>query len=123
DYDWTPSSAISPGSFLQLLKRCRSLRVLYFMLDTRGYTEIPQGHPWRGLTMPKDSFIHLLHSPIEEEFIEALSVFFHASPYPDFGLTTHWNNRYYRGSERLQELCDLMAKYKSQQFIVAADSP
>ncbi|KAF8126067.1 hypothetical protein EV363DRAFT_1349681, partial [Boletus edulis] len=100
-------TAISPGGFLQLLERCRSLRVLYFMLDTRGYTEIPQGHPWRGLTMPKDSFIHLLNSPIEEESIEALSVFFHASPYPDFDLTTHWNNRYYRGSERPQELCDL----------------
>jgi len=108
DHDWTASSAITPGGFLQLLERCRSLRVLCFMFDCRGYTEIPQGHPWRGLTMPKHTFIHLLNSPIEEESIEALGVFFHVAPYPDFGLTTHWNNRYFRGSQRRpQDLCDL----------------
>ncbi|KAH0826882.1 hypothetical protein J3R83DRAFT_4428 [Lanmaoa asiatica] len=107
DYDWTASSAITPGGFLQLLERCRSLRVLYFMFDTRGYTEIPQGHPWHGLTMPKDTFIHLLNSPIEEESIEALGVFFHVAPYPDFSLTTHWNNSYFKGSERPRELCGL----------------
>lgn len=107
DYDWPPSSAITPEGFLQLLERCRSLRVLYFMLDTRGYTEIPRGHPWRGLTMPKGTFIHLLNSPIEEESIMALGVFFHVAPYPDFSLTTHWNNHYFHGSERPRELCDL----------------
>ena len=107
DYDWTTSSAITPGGFLQLVERCRSLRVFCFMFDTRGYTEIPQGHPWRGLTMPKGTFIHLLNSPIERESIEALGVFFHVAPYPDFNLTTHWNNRYFRGSERPRELCDL----------------
>ncbi|KAF8552009.1 hypothetical protein OG21DRAFT_1466366 [Imleria badia] len=107
NHDWTTSSALTPGGFLQLLERCRSLRVLYFMFDTRGYTEIPQGHPWRGLTMPNGTFLHLLNSPIEEESIEALGVFFHVAPYPDFSLTTHWNNRYFRGSERPQELCDL----------------
>jgi len=97
-YHWTASSAITPEGFLQLLERCRSLRVFSFMFDCRGYTEIPQGHPWRGLTMPKHSFIHLLHSPIEEESVEALGVFFHVAPYPEFNLTTHWNNRYFRGS-------------------------
>ena len=107
DYDWATSSGITPEGFLQLLERCRSLRVLSFIFDTRGYTEIPQGHPWRGLTMPKNTLIHLLNSTIEEESIEALGVFFRVAPYPDFYLTTHWNNRYFRGSERPQELCDL----------------
>lgn len=107
DYDWTASSAITPGGFLQLLERCRSLRVLYIMFDTRGFTEIPQGHPWRGLTMPKNTSIHLLNSPIEKESIEALGVFFHVAPYPEFDLTTHWSNRYFKGSQRPQELCDV----------------
>jgi len=107
NYDWTTSSAITPGGFLQLVEKCRSLRVFCFMFDTRGYTEIPQGHPWRGLTMPKDTYIHLLNSPIEQASIEALGVFFHVAPYPNFNLTTHWNNRYFRGGERPQELCDL----------------
>ena len=107
DHDWTPSSAITVAGFLKLLERCRSLRVFYFMFDTRGYTEIPQGHPWHGLTMPQHTFIHLLNSPIEEESIEALGVFFHVAPYPNFNLTTHWNNFYYQGNERPRELCDL----------------
>ena len=107
NYDWTPSSALTPGGFLQLLERCRSLRVLYFMLDVRGYTEIPQGHPWRGLSMPKGTLLHFLNSPIEEESIKALGVFFHVAPYPDFGLSTHWNERFFSGSERPQELCEL----------------
>ena len=107
DYDWATSSGITPEGFLQLLERCRSLRVLYFMFDTRGYTEIPQGHPWRGLTMPKHAFIHLLNSPIEEESIKALGVFFCVAPYPDFRLTTHRKSPYFRGSARPEELCDL----------------
>ena len=107
NYDWTPSSALTPGGFLQLLERCRSLRVLYFMFDARGYTEIPQGHPWRGLSMPNNAFLHFLNSPIEEESIKALGVFFHVAPYPDFNLSTHWNYRFYPGGERPQELCEL----------------
>ena len=107
NHDWTTSSALTPGKFVELLERCKSLRVLSFVLDTRGYTEIPQGHPWRGLKMPKNTYIHLLNSPIEEESIEALGVFFHVAPYPNFGLSTHWNNPYFRGRERPQELCDL----------------
>lgn len=107
DYDWTRSSAITPGGFLQLVERCRSLRVLHFMFDTRGYTEIPQGHPWRGLTMPTNTYIHVLNSPIEKESVEALGVFFHVAPYPDFDITTHWSNRFFKGSTRPQELCDL----------------
>ena len=63
--------------------------MLYIAFDCRGYTEIPQGHPWRGLTMPKHTFIHLLDSPIEKESIEALGVFFHVAPYPDFQLDTY----------------------------------
>jgi len=102
DHGWLASSAITPGGFLQLLEICRSLKVLSFMFDCRGYTEIPQGHPWRGLSMPKDAYIHLLDSPIEEESIEALSVFFHVAPYPDFSLITN-----FRHSERPKELCDL----------------
>ena len=47
----------------------------------------------------KNMFLHLLNSPIEEVSIEALGVFFHVAPYPDFNLTTHWNNPYFRGSE------------------------
>ncbi|KAI9573132.1 hypothetical protein HD554DRAFT_1150336 [Boletus coccyginus] len=84
DHDWPETSAITPGGFLQLLERYRSLRVLSFMFDCRGYTEVPQGHPWRGLTMPKDSSIHLLSSPIEEESVRALSVFFPRCPLPVF---------------------------------------
>ena len=59
------------------------------MFDACGYTEIPQGHPWCGLTMPKNTFLHLLNSPIEEASIEALGVFLHVAPYLDFNLTTH----------------------------------
>lgn len=105
---WTPSSGITPGGFLLLLERCRSLRVLYVAFNTRDYTDIPQGHPWRGLRMPKDACVHLLKSPIEEESIEALGVFFHVAPYPDFKLFTHWEKRYFRGGiENPVELCDL----------------
>ena len=74
---WTASSGITPGGFVQLLERCRLLRSLHILFDTRGYTEIPKGHPWGGLTMPKDASLHLQHSPIEEESIGALAVFFH----------------------------------------------
>ena len=107
DYDWATSSGITPEGFLQLLERCRSLRVFCLKFDTRGYTEIPQGHPWRGLTVPKDSSISFFKSPIEEESIEALGVFFHVAPYPDFDMTTDWNNRYFRGREHPLELCEL----------------
>ncbi|KAF8557313.1 hypothetical protein OG21DRAFT_1482399 [Imleria badia] len=101
DSRWTLSNGITPGGFLQLLERCRSLRVLHFRLDTHGYTEIPDGHPWRGLTMPNDTYICLLDSPIEEESIDALSVFFHVAPYPDFELFTQWS------TDSPGELCDL----------------
>ncbi|KAI9567224.1 hypothetical protein HD554DRAFT_2329288 [Boletus coccyginus] len=102
EHGWPESSAITPGGFLQFLERCRSLRVLYFKFDFRGYTEIPQGHPWRGLTMPKHAYLHLLDSPIDEGSIKALGVFFHVAPYPDFRLIF-----YFRDSERPRELCNL----------------
>ena len=56
--------------------------------------------------MPKHSSIHLLLSPIEEESIEALSVFFHVAPHPDFSLTTHWDDRFSgdSASERSQSV-------------------
>ena len=98
-YDWTPLSALMPGGFLKLLKRCRSLQSLFFMFDACGYTEIVQGHSWCGLTMRKKMFFHIHNSPIEEASIEALSVLFHVVPYPDFTLTTSWNNDYFQGSE------------------------
>ncbi|KAI9567220.1 hypothetical protein HD554DRAFT_1008873 [Boletus coccyginus] len=98
---WPESSAITPGGFLQLLERCRSLRVFYFKFDCRGYTELPQGHPWRGLTMPKDASIHLLDSPIEEESVDALGFFFHVAPFPDFELLTYFD---FRNSARDREL-------------------
>ena len=41
--------------------------------------------------MPKNTNIVLLNTPIEEEFIEALAVFFHVAPYPDFNLFHWWN--------------------------------
>jgi len=115
---WLESSAITPRGFLQLLERCRSLRELSFMFDCRGYTEIPQGHPWRGLTMPKHTSIKLLDSTIEEESIEALSVFFHVAPYPDFRLTTHWDNRCFNFRDRF---CDLYCDRWAQVRILARD--
>ena len=45
---WTASSGVTPGGFVQLLESCRSLQSLHIMFNTRGYTEIPQGHPWSG---------------------------------------------------------------------------
>ncbi|KAI9567238.1 hypothetical protein HD554DRAFT_1011308 [Boletus coccyginus] len=106
-HHWTPSSGITPSGFVQLLERCKSLRTLYFMFDTRGYTEIPQGHPWNGLTMPKGAFLHFQSSPIEEESIGALAVFFHVAPYPDFGMTTYWDDLDFRDSRTSEELCNL----------------
>ncbi|KAF8552920.1 hypothetical protein OG21DRAFT_1510909 [Imleria badia] len=104
---WTASSAITPGGFVQLLGECRSLHSLHFKFDTRGYTEIPQGHPWCGLSMPKGAHLHLQSSPIEEESIHALGVFFHVAPYPDFRMRTYWNDPDFRDSETSEELCDL----------------
>ncbi|KAG9312052.1 hypothetical protein JVU11DRAFT_7333 [Chiua virens] len=101
------SSVITPGGFLQLLERCRLLRKLDIMFDTRGYEEILQGHPWRGLTMPEGASISLLHSSIEEESVEALGIFFHVAPFPNFRLETHWND-YSSCSDAPREIYDLM---------------
>ena len=58
--------------------------------------------------MPKHSSIHLLLSPIEEESVEALSVFFHVAPHPDFSLTTHWDDHSSNHSGRSESVfCDL----------------
>jgi len=104
---WTPSSGITPGGFVQLLERCRSLKRLHILFDTRGYTEIPRGHPWSGLTIPKEASLHLQSSPIEEESINALAVFFHVAPFPDFRLDIYWDDTYLRDSRISKELCNL----------------
>ncbi|KAI9567216.1 hypothetical protein HD554DRAFT_1008723 [Boletus coccyginus] len=104
---WTASSGITPGGFVQLLERCRSLKSLDIMFDTRGYTEIPQGHPWNGLTMPKGASLHLQSSPIRKESISALAAFFHVAPYPDFTLATYWHDPDLRDSRTSKELCNL----------------
>jgi len=106
---WTTSSGITPGGFVQLLERCRSLESLSVMFDTRGYTEVPQGHPWGGLTMSKgfDTHIHLQSSLIEEESINALAVFFHVAPFPDFRLDTYWSDPDLQNGRVSEELCNL----------------
>ncbi|KAI9574109.1 hypothetical protein HD554DRAFT_2309665 [Boletus coccyginus] len=104
---WPASSGITPGGFVQLLDRCRSLKCLNIVFDTRGYTEIPQGHPWSGLAMPKGASLHLQTSRIEEESINALAVFFHVAPFPDFRLNTYWNEPEFLNSRISEELCDL----------------
>ncbi|KAI9567236.1 hypothetical protein HD554DRAFT_1010566 [Boletus coccyginus] len=104
---WTASSGITPGGFVQLLERCRSLRTLNIVFDTRGYTEIPQGHPWGGLTIPKYAAINLQTSSIEEESVNALAVFFHVAPFPDFSLDTFWGEPELLNSRISEELSDL----------------
>ena len=84
DYDWKESSSITPEGFLQLMERCRSLRIFFFMFNTRGYTEIPQGHPWRGLTMPQGAYINVLHSPIGKESSRGPRRFLSCGFPPDF---------------------------------------
>ena len=89
---WTESSGVTPGGFLQLLEKCRSLKTIHIKFDTRGYTETPQGHPWRGLSMPKGARLHIHSSPIEEESIHALGVFFHVALHPSIQPVTHLSN-------------------------------
>jgi len=103
---WTASSGITPGGFVQLLERCRSLQSLDIVFDTRGYTEIPQGHPWSGLTMPGNAYLDVHSSLIEEESINALAVFFHVAPFPNFSLNTTWDadDRDFRNSRTPEEL-------------------
>ena len=104
----TEATGITPGGLVQLLERCRSLRILYVNFDVRGYTEPPQGHPWRGLRMPKRAHLHLQNSPIEEESVYALGVFFHVAPYPDFQLDTRWKDFDFLDDEIVpEELCDV----------------
>ena len=104
---WTASSGVTPGGFVQLLESCRSLRRLDVVFDTRGYTEIPQGHPWNGLTMLKHASLQLQTSPIEEESINALAVFFHVAPFPDFRLDTYWDDPDLLNTTLSEELCKL----------------
>ena len=106
-YDWTSLSTLTLRGFLKLLERCRLLQSLFFMFDTCGYMEILQGHSWHGLTMQKKLFLHIHNSPIKEVSIKALSIFFHIVPYPDFSLTTSWNNGHFQGSEQPEEHCEL----------------
>ena len=84
----TTSGGITPGGFVQLLERCRSLSRFSFTFDTGGYTDIPQGHPWHGLDMPEGTEIYVHHSAIEEESVEALGTFFHVAPFPKFKLVS-----------------------------------
>ena len=89
---WTESSGVTPGGFLQLLEKCRSLKTIHIKFDTRGYTETPQGHPWRGLGMPKGARLHIHSSPIEEVCIHALGVFFHVALHSSIQLVTSLND-------------------------------
>ncbi|KAF8447210.1 hypothetical protein L210DRAFT_2784305 [Boletus edulis BED1] len=75
-------SAITPGGFVQLLGQCRSLTRFSFPFNTHGYTEVHQGYPWHGLKMPDGAVINVGVSPIEEDSIETLGVFFHVAPFP-----------------------------------------
>ena len=104
----TRSNGITPGGFVQLLEICRSLRELDFKFDARGYTEPPQGHPWRGLRM-QNGGLHPWNSPIEEESVYPLGIFFHVAPYPHFGLSAFWSDSYFQDleTEIPKELCDV----------------
>jgi len=68
---------------------------LDILFDTRGYTE--------------DASLHLQSSPIEEESINALAVFFHVAPFPDFSLETFWdvNDLDFQSMRTPEELCKL----------------
>lgn len=103
----TELSGITPGGFVQLLERWRSLRTLHVNFDVRGYTEPPQGHPWHGLRMQERARLHLQNSPIEEESVYALGVFFHVAPYPDFQLDTHQDYLDVVDDETPEELCNM----------------
>ncbi|KAF8447212.1 hypothetical protein L210DRAFT_3525251 [Boletus edulis BED1] len=84
-------SAITPGGFVRLLGQCRSLTRFIFPFNTHGYTEVHQGHPWHGLKMPDGAVINVGVSPIEEDSIETLGIFFHVAPFPHFRLRDLWN--------------------------------
>ncbi|KAF8126051.1 hypothetical protein EV363DRAFT_1349628 [Boletus edulis] len=96
DVGWRPEdtrdlSAITPGGFVQLLGQCRSLTRFIFPFNTHGYTEVHQGHPWHGLKMPDGAVIDVGLSPIEEDSIETLGIFFHVAPFPHFHLLDGYN--------------------------------
>ena len=101
---WTESSGITPWGFVRLLEICRSLRSFHFKFDVRSYTETPRGHPWRGLSMPKRSYLNLQNTPIEEESVYPLGVFFHVAQYPDFQIATHWDDPDFQDGETPEEL-------------------
>ncbi|KAF8447222.1 hypothetical protein L210DRAFT_2784680 [Boletus edulis BED1] len=82
--------AITPGGFVQLLGQCRSLTRFIFPFNTHGYTEVHQRHPWHGLKMPDGAEIYVGVSPIEEDSIEPLGIFFHVAPFPHFNLDDEW---------------------------------
>ncbi|KAF8552922.1 hypothetical protein OG21DRAFT_1324865 [Imleria badia] len=96
----TSSSTITLRGFVQLLERCRLLSRFSFTFDTRGYTEISQGHPWHGFGMPEDTEIRVRDSAIEEESVEALAIFFHVAPFPKFSLV--FGSEYPNGERRLE---------------------
>ncbi|KAF8447224.1 hypothetical protein L210DRAFT_3757192 [Boletus edulis BED1] len=100
-------SAITPGGFVQLLGQCRSLSHFSFPFNTHGYTEVYQGHPWHGLKMPDGAVIDVGVSPIEEDSIETLGIFFHAAPFPHFRLDDEWDYLepiYFEEADELIEL-------------------
>ncbi|KAF8126061.1 hypothetical protein EV363DRAFT_1349672 [Boletus edulis] len=98
-------SAITPGGFVQLLGQCRSLTRFIFPFNTHGYTEVHQGHPWHGLKMPDGAVIDVGLSPIEEDAIETLGIFFHVAPFPHFRLLDAYNDYFLPDFEA--ELFDL----------------
>ncbi|KAF8125988.1 hypothetical protein EV363DRAFT_1349423 [Boletus edulis] len=85
-------SAITSGGFVQLLGQCKSLSHFKFPFNTHGYTKVHQGHPWHGLKMLDGAEIYVGVSPIEEDSIEPLGIFFHVARFPHFNLYDGWDD-------------------------------
>ncbi|KAG6371937.1 hypothetical protein JVT61DRAFT_8948 [Boletus reticuloceps] len=90
--------------------QCRSLSHFSFPFNTHGYTEVHQGHPWHGLKLPDGAVIDVGVSPIEEDSIETLGIFFHVAPFPQFRLYDDWDDSEPMDFEEHPELVHLFSE-------------
>lgn len=76
DWGWNTRGGITPNGVVQLRQKCPSLRLLSAVINTRGYTQLPQSPPSLESTLPLEFFMDVLDSFIEEDAVPAMAAFF-----------------------------------------------
>jgi hypothetical protein len=91
---WNTLGGITPDGLRQLLQKCRSLRSIALVIDTRGYTELPPSGLLAslGLPLPHTIRLNVLGSTIEAESVPALAAFFACTPFSHFAFNA-WGGR------------------------------